>query len=254
MSTINSKVLTLQEYQEIVASMPKPTIQQMESFAEFVCTAHSWYKHLPTMPPGCPFQFFLNPGIGLQLIVNDWSGKVKAISRYENGFHYSCLPTNEYRKRFGYLAYSRSVGTSVSLRLNDGTHLVPSDDVPEIFDPIKGTTAQVPLEVMDAGVAYLSGLVHIEGENMLIGRFLEKPHFDWTEESGGREVFAKIIKRCKELSEDYSAIQRISSENLNGRFWDLLTIDYPLYQLLEAERERQKRGIVDAISRVLNLL
>lgn len=52
----------LEIYRLLVADVPRPTRQQMEAFAVFVCGAHSWYEHLPLSPPGFPFQFFLDPG------------------------------------------------------------------------------------------------------------------------------------------------------------------------------------------------
>lgn len=73
---------------------------QMQQFALFVSNAHSWYKHLPYLPPGEPFQFFLDPGAGMQLVVSS-QGSVDATPRAEPGFHYSWLPTVEYRARFG---------------------------------------------------------------------------------------------------------------------------------------------------------
>ena len=52
---------TLEEYREALEGVPRPTDEQIAGFAAFVCKAHSWYKHLPLLPPGVPFQFFLDP-------------------------------------------------------------------------------------------------------------------------------------------------------------------------------------------------
>ena len=50
--------LTSAEYKQLAEALELPTIQQMKQFADFVCTAHSWYKHLPLLAPGRPFIFF----------------------------------------------------------------------------------------------------------------------------------------------------------------------------------------------------
>jgi len=41
--------------------IPIPTLQQTEAFVEHVATHHSWYKHLPSFPPGVWFLFAGNP-------------------------------------------------------------------------------------------------------------------------------------------------------------------------------------------------
>src|SRR5262245_37733059 len=116
---------TLHRYRVLVASLPMPTLVQMQQFAGHVAGAHSWYKHLPLLPPGAPLQFFLDPAAGMQLIAGS-GGRVDATPRTNRGFHYSWLPTAEYRDRFGYLAFSRSSGTSVSLLLRDESRLIGS--------------------------------------------------------------------------------------------------------------------------------
>lgn len=46
------ETLTLTEYVDFLSDVPLPSAQQRNEFAEFVSTAHSWYKHLPTNLPG----------------------------------------------------------------------------------------------------------------------------------------------------------------------------------------------------------
>src|SRR5690349_8829634 len=111
---------TMAAYAELVRPLPPPTQQQMQAFADFVSNAHSWYKHLLPLPPGVPMQFFLDPAAGLQLSVLP-DGSVTAGPRAKPGFHYSWLPTADYRERFGHLAFSRDMGTMVYLRSSQGT-------------------------------------------------------------------------------------------------------------------------------------
>ena len=115
--------LSLSEYKALARSPPVPTPLQLRHFAEFVAGAHSWYKHLPLLPARAPLQFFLDPAAGMQL-TQAADGSVTAALRDRQGFHYSWLPTAEYRERFGYLAFSKSSGTSVSLQSADGSRLM----------------------------------------------------------------------------------------------------------------------------------
>lgn len=70
MSVPDKPLLTLPQYRVLVRSLPQPTLVQMQQFALFVSNANSWYKHLLYLPPGEPFQFFLDPGAGMQLAVS----------------------------------------------------------------------------------------------------------------------------------------------------------------------------------------
>jgi hypothetical protein len=106
------------EYRELLAEadVAPPSREQMEDFARFVATAHSWYKHLGLLPPGHPMTFFLDPGAGAQLIVAS-RGRVHQVERLERGFHYSWLRTADYRERFGHASYAGSAGTGTAVLL-----------------------------------------------------------------------------------------------------------------------------------------
>ncbi len=256
MSIPDRPLLTLPQYRVLVRSLPRPTLVQMQQFALFVSNAHSWYKHLPYLPPGEPFQFFLDPGAGMQLTVSP-QGSVEAIPRAECGFHYSWLPTAEYRDRFGYLAYSRSVGTSFSERLGDGTWRISSDTASSVYDSTTRSLCPLPEAVLTVGRAFVSGVVHTCGTNCCFwqGRVRVKARFNWPEESGGVEAVAKILDRCRVLEEDPSRIEYVDRDTID---WtqdsNLLMVDYPLYQLLEPERQRQRAGMVAAMTRVVELV
>lgn len=70
----------------------RPTPEQYDNFVEHIANAHSWYKHLPIWQ-GTPFTLFFDPNAG--------SGYTEENPRP----HYSWKTTEEYRKRFGSLAY-----------------------------------------------------------------------------------------------------------------------------------------------------
>ena len=256
MSIPERPLLTLPQYRILVRSLPRPTLVQMQQFAQFVSTAHSWYKHLPYLPPGAPFQFFLDPGAGMQLAITP-QGSVDARSRAECGFHYSWVPTAGYRDQFGYLAYSRSVGTSCSERLDDGTWLISSDVGSSVYDATTRRLCPLPAPVLEAGRAFISGVAHPGGTDARRWKWMDeaKTRVEWPEESGGSEAVARIVDRSRVLEEDPSRIEYVKRETVDrNQYSDLMFVDYPLYQLLEPERQRQRAGMVAAMTRVVALV
>ena len=159
----------------------------MDAFAKFVCGAHSSYKHLPYYPPGKPLLFFVDPAAGMDLTFH--TDRVEATPRLERGFHYSWIPTHEYREKFGHLAFSRTSGTTVYRVAADCTVLAPGDDVPAIYDPVARSLRRLPAEVVAAGVALVSGIVHPDSTDpQLVLQFAnERARAAWPEESGGRQ-------------------------------------------------------------------
>jgi hypothetical protein len=168
----------------------------MDAFAEFVCNAHSWYKHLPLLPPGRPLQFYVDAAAGMQLRSMP-DGRVLAEPRLEPGFHYSWLRTAEYRERFGYLAFSREHGTIVSLYKGDGSQLVASDDAHRYFDCSAGGVRPLPSEVLRAGRAFVSAVIHTMGSREFVSTLDSVPaDFSWPEQSGGAATLAQILERA----------------------------------------------------------
>ncbi len=152
------RVLDLTEYRDLLRSVPRPTDEQAEAFARFVSEAHSWYKHLPLLPPGTPFRFFVDPYAGFhQEIVK---GQAVLVPSATHGFHYSSLPTRQYQTRFGHLAYACRAGWSVSLVFDDGSALKgPDTSGAGVFTP-DGQFGGLPPEVVEAGTEYLTGVIH----------------------------------------------------------------------------------------------
>jgi hypothetical protein len=111
--------LNLTEYRAIVGQLPPPSHDQIEAFADYVSAAKSWYKHLPLWPPGEPFLFYIDPHVGLDCIV-DASGGATYLPRTEetppsHRFHYTWMTTEEYRSRYGWLAFSSNAGTQLMI-------------------------------------------------------------------------------------------------------------------------------------------
>ena len=248
--------LSLDEYRDLVVGVPSPSRDQMHEFARFVSTAHSWYKHLPTLPPGVPMTFYLDPGAGTQRIV-DRRGRVRQFERKEGGFHYSWHPTADYRVRFGHAAYAASAGTSVSLVSSEGAKWVPSDDEPSIFEPARAELVALPREVLEAAVAEVSGLIHNRAACYQFWRLLppdydDPSRVDWPAESGGAAAYAEILDRFQELSAG-AAVEEATWDD-DRYLWGFPSGDLVLHRLLMPERERQQRGIVAALERVVALV
>ena len=162
----------LERYRAALAGTARPTVTQIEAFAEYVATAHSWYKHLPWWPPGIQFVFFLDPAAGMDLSLGD-GGTIVSVARQERGFHYSAIPTAEYRVRFGCLTFSDRRGTKVYLARDFVKQRMLEDDADSFFEQSTGTRVHLPKVVSVAGAAGLSGLIHYVGRtDYTVGRAL----------------------------------------------------------------------------------
>jgi hypothetical protein len=141
--------LTLAQYADSLAEVPLPTADQVENFVEYVAHAHSWYKHLRHNRPGNRFYFFLDKYAGWERsIMPDGTQTFK--ERTEQGFHYSDIPTEKYRTRFGHLSYSCNSGTTVFLA-GPGPVVLPRDGVAAV----PSHDAQMhglPEEILEAGL------------------------------------------------------------------------------------------------------
>jgi hypothetical protein len=107
--------LTVAAYADRVRALPLPTAEQYDAFAEHLCTAHSWYKHLPLAHPA-EFVVFVTPYAGLRSATpgpGEWDlPRVSApppwteFTEADARMHYAWKTTAEYRERFGFLGYA----------------------------------------------------------------------------------------------------------------------------------------------------
>ncbi|CAD5366931.1 hypothetical protein RA210_U10572 [Rubrivivax sp. A210] len=250
--------LTLDEYRALTITLPRPTEAQMRAFAVFVSGAHSWYKHLPLYPPGAPFQFFLDPGAGMDLHVR--GTRVQAEPRLTRGFHYSWIPTAQYREQFGHLAFSRSAGTTVYTQAPNGTATAVGDDAPSVYDATSQSMRRLPHEVIAAGSAWVSGLVHDEGARpqWLLMCATEQAKAAWPAESGGPQALLRILARCEVISEAQSQYYKEREDDPNRipdqHGWSMFEQDTELLRLLAPERQRQHDGMVTSMMRMVSLV
>ena len=249
--------LALAEYRALAGALPVPTRSQVRQFAEYVAGAHSWYKHLRLLPARAPVQVFLDPAAGMQR-TQSADGSVSVAPRGKQGFHYSWLPTAEYRHRFGCLAFSKSSGTSVSLGTGDGQRLVPADDAPCVYDPAHGTWHALPEEALTAGRAYISGIVHASASwtGLWQDVIQRTERFDNVLEKGeGLEIAKRILDRCQQLKEDPARAEPAPAAEGEAKHQPgLSAFDLPLHRLVEAERQRQIEAIAAAAERLVRLV
>ena len=160
--------MELDAYRLLLRDILPPTDSQIEAFADYVACAHSWYKHLPLIPPGGVFHFFIDPHAGMDHLVNR-SGEVhlRTRTRDTEPFHYSWMTTGEFRERFGYLAFSCAKGNAVfsdalvdSEQFGTETVLVDNNCLHPVLQISCLTAESPPKEVLDAGSCSLTALIH----------------------------------------------------------------------------------------------
>jgi len=232
--------LTLAEYRSLLSDVPVPSKKQKSEFAEFVSAAHSWYKHLPPNLPGQPFYFFVDKYAGCDRLLRE-DGTAVVVERSEQGFHYSDLPTKEYRSRFGYLAFSCNSGTSVFVAnwplvySRDKVAAVPGDD---------GKMYGLPKEILETGETRLTAIIHPSSSIRMVSSQLT----NWSEECGGRTTLEQIAARCREMQDP--ANPKSGGYTQSGVYIE----DQLLDNLFAPERQRQKREVVRSIDRVCELI
>jgi hypothetical protein len=237
--------MTLAAYRRLVRDLPVPNREQRDAFPFYVAKAHSWYKRIHPLGPGEPFVFFLDPAAGLDRVERSTGSWTTAV-RGEQGFHHAAIPTQSYRDQFGHLAFACTQATrarslaSGLLRLETGfgVHVIDSH----------GALRQVP-EAVEAGAVPLTGMIHPFANQPSIWSLLtgwKEARGNWPDESGGDATFARIQARCREICSDPSKVVRLRSADRG--------IDAVFAELVEPERQRQRRLILGAIERVLVLL
>lgn len=151
--------MDIDPYLELVTGLPRAAPEQARDFAEYVSDAHSWYKHLPLMPPGEPFFFFLDPNAG-RVLTQTANGAMIHHDRLEGWqkFHYNEMTTAEYRRRFGFWQYHCGRGSRFMTGSASRGWDINSTRL-EVVDARGGHVA-VPQDIMNAGACFLTALVH----------------------------------------------------------------------------------------------
>lgn len=146
-------------YVRLVADLPRPTPEQCNNFVEFVANAHSWYKHLPSLPPGVSFTFFLNPDSGRTRIRTRSGevGYVDCVDGDDTRFHYTWMPTADYRRRFGHWDYY--CANAPTFLILGQTTTAECESSPHVLTE-SGEWTSLPNEMLLVATCKVTALVH----------------------------------------------------------------------------------------------
>lgn len=234
---------SLPDYRMYTGHLPRPSGEQIDNFVSFVAQAHSWYKHLPLLPPGEPFHFFLDPFSGYDQIVQH-GGDILLTERTDTSqrFHYTWMTTKEYRARFGYLAYECAAGSQFYVQSDTAVWVYAA--LPIFYTA--GGAYHIPEEIAEAGTVELTAIVHpktaelwhvAEVMHIRAGKSLEDGSRQWPAETGGEGTFRKIREALND------PVERSLSE-----------IAERIDALLLPERRRLQENMVQAIQYMLELV
>ena len=155
--------MDIDAYRLLIGAAAPPTDRQIDAFADYVASAHSWYKHLPSQPPGVDFHFYIDPNAGMDHLVHA-SGEVTVRARAPDteSFHYAGITTTDYRARFGCLAFSCAAGSSVfgTDLVGEETVLVDSNTLHPVLQVDRDSALRPPKQILDTGTCSLTALVH----------------------------------------------------------------------------------------------
>lgn len=136
----------------------------MDEFVEYVASAHSWYKHLPLLPPGKRFMFYLDPNAGREWVVTQAGGGYRdrtSDTPERNRFHYTWQPTAEYIERFGHFQYFAAAGTSFVVPVGEG---VLDTSTTARIQASEGDWINLPDAIRTAGAEHVTAVIHPQGQ------------------------------------------------------------------------------------------
>jgi len=151
----------MSSYIELARELPVPTTEQTRQFAEYVTSAHSWYKHLPLLET-CPFAFYLDPNAG-RAMIDTPEGEVTFVDHVDTStrFHYTWQLTADYRRRFGFWNYDAPYGRSFRYHSNAGAINTAGPGLRILS--AGGEWLSVPEALVLAGTAHVSSLMSCVG-------------------------------------------------------------------------------------------
>ncbi len=245
-------ILDMDRYRDMVGKLPAPSDTQIEDFAEYVSMAHSWYKHLPLVPPGIAFCCYIDRFSGYARISRYW-GKPHLRLRTEAspGFHYNWMTTENYRARFGYLAYAAGAGTSLAVTSPSG--FVHSDDHSPAVCHADGSGFRLPPDVVAAGSVHLTAMIHRYSNQRWVWMrwFLDFPEAstELPEDPQGTAVIS-------ELRSFYSQIRdpALRDANWKAKLERMEPTFQAMESLIEKQRALQLGMVVTALKRVRGLI
>jgi hypothetical protein len=189
----------LTEYRQIVGKLPRPSDAQIDAFISFVSEAHSWYKHLPLLPPGIEFRFFLDPFSGFDRVLKRGGGVLHQERTDDSPrFHYTWMTTNEYRRRFGHLSYDANAGMRFILQSGGESREYGERSM----FATESVVYHIPREIAQAGAVALTGIIHRSAARAWLWQNISASSRQgfWPEETGGRTTLEQILGLCRQAA------------------------------------------------------
>ena len=236
--------MDIDAYRLLVSAVAPPTDSQIDAFADYVASAHSWYKHLPLQPPGLSFHFYIDPNAGMDHLVHA-SGEVTVRARTPNTewFHYAWITTADYRERFGCQAFSCSAVGSVfgTDQVNGETVLVDGNSLHPVLQVDRDSAMRPPKQILDAGICSLTALVHPRATGSLVAMRLASP---MRKRPLAPAVKGEIWHAIKGLwdRQDRAVDEQDRVETMAANAeWTLL---------IQQQRERHRQAMIEAMRRM----
>lgn len=241
--------MDIDAYRALISAIAAPTDSQIEAFADYVASVHSWYKHLPLQPPGVAFHFYLDPNAGMDQLVHA-SGEVTVRARNPDteSFHYGWMPTADYRERFGCLAFSCAAGSSVfgTDLVGEETVLVDSNTLHPVLQVSRDSTMRPPKQILEAGTCSLTALVHPRATGSLVAMRLAARQRKPSTASAVNDEIWDAIKRLWDRQQERVADEedRIEAMAANPEW----------AALVQQQRARHRQAMIDAMRRMRSAL
>lgn len=241
--------MDIDAYRALAGAVAAPTDSQIEAFADYVASAHSWYKHLPLQPPGVAFYFYLDPNAGMDHLIHA-SGEVTVRARTPDteSFHYGWMTTADYRERFGCLAFSCAAGSSVfgTDLVGEETVLVDSNTLHPVLQVDRDSTMRPPKQILDAGTCSLTALVHPRATGSLVAMRLAAPMRKHRVMPAVNDEIWDAIKRLWDRQQDRAADEE-------GRI-EAMAANPEWAALVQQQRAQHRQAMIDAMRRMRGAL
>ncbi|HVE77500.1 MAG TPA: hypothetical protein VNA89_01495 [Gemmatimonadaceae bacterium] len=236
--------MTESRYLAEVRRLPRPSAAQIDAFVEYVASAHSWYKHLPLLPLGEPFVFYLDPNAGREWVDTEAGGGYRdrtSDTPERERFHYTWQPTAEYVERFGHLDYFEAAGTSFLVPLSHG---VLDTSTAARIRASDGEWVDLPDAIRTAGAVRLTAVIHPLGQepDIWLGRFGKLGPSPWPGDTALPDrppddgVLAAILEIVRRVPSDAESLQGLPE------LGELTTRWLPAYAREQKERMRGAIG------------
>lgn len=241
--------MDIDAYRALTGAVAAPTDSQIEAFADYVASVHSWYKHLPLQPPGVDFHFYIDPNAGMDQLVHV-SGEVTVRARTPDtdSFHYGWMTTADYRERFGCLAFSCAAGPSVfgTDLVGEETVLVDGNTLHPVLQVSRDYTMRPPKQILDAGACSLTALVHPRATGRLVAMRLAAPMRKHRVMPAVKDEIWDAIKGLWGRQQDRTADEE-------GRI-EAMAANPEWAALVQQQRARHRQAMIDAMRRMRSMV